>query len=93
MAAAAEDAETFMSMLPLLIDVDLKENMAHLLNEDHYLQTYVSVVSETWGFNSTAFFSEKIYKAILAEHPFIVLSSQGFLQYLRQQGFNTKNSQ
>jgi peroxiredoxin len=91
MAAAAEQADTFMSKLPLLIDVDLKENMAHLLNEDHYLQTYISVISETWGFNSTAFFSEKTYKAILAEHPFIVLSGQGFLHYLRQQGFKTFN--
>lgn len=89
MLTRADGVDEFLDTLPLLIDVDLKENMAHHITLEHYASTYLSVVTETWAFNTTAFFTEKIYKSIMAEHPFVVLSGQHYLKYLRQQGFKT----
>ena len=58
-----------------------------------YMDTYMSVVSETHSgahnCNKQFFPTEKIYKAIINCHPFIVLSTSGFLQNLQNMGYKT----
>ena len=58
-----------------------------------YLDTYFSVVSETHSgahnCNKQFFPTEKIYKAIINCHPFIILSTQNFLHELKEQGYKT----
>lgn len=57
-----------------------------------YESTYFSVVSETNYFtkqNPTTFFSEKIFKPMINRHPFIVVSTPGFLSKLRALGYKT----
>lgn len=84
-----DSVDNFLSQLPIVLDNPTFENMAHQSNNQHYLDTFVSVVTETWGYNTTVFFSEKIYKTIMAEHPFMVLAGQDYLKYLRDLGFMT----
>lgn len=75
--------------LPLIIDTDLSENLSHTFVTEHYLQTDLSVINETWSSPTTMFISEKTYKTILFKHPFMVLSSPGFMAYVRSLGFQT----
>lgn len=81
--------DEYLGCLPLILDNPTFENMANQSNNAHYLQTYMSVITETWGDNTTVFVTEKTYKAIMAEHPFMVLSSHEFLKYLKFGGFET----
>lgn len=84
-----DHVDDYLDSLPLILDNPTFENMAHQSNNSHYKQTYLSVITETWGTNSTVFFTEKTYKAIMAEHPFMIFSSQHFLRYLQGMGFKT----
>lgn len=61
---------------------------------DYYRSTLFSVVSETYfytkpNFENSIFFSEKIFKPIAFKHPFILLSTPGSLQALRDRGYKT----
>ena len=89
MNEAAGYPPDYLNRLPLVLDNPTFENMAHVSNGGHFLQSYISVVTETWGDNTSAFFTEKIYKSITAEHPFMVLAGQHYLRHLRTQGFKT----
>lgn len=62
-------------------------NPAGDINHEHYEKTFMSVVTETLP--DTLFFSEKIYKPLLAGHPFVVLGPVGSLAYLKELGFKT----
>jgi len=84
-----DNVSAFLSELPLILDSPTFENMADKSNTSHYLDSYISVVTETWGNNNTVFVTEKTYKAIMAEHPFMILSSQYFLRHLKNVGFKT----
>ena len=53
-----------------------------------YINTYFTVVSET-NIDSAPFLTEKIYKPILAGHPFIVASTSGYYDQLHKLGFET----
>ena len=67
------------------VDVNGSENYL-------YESTYFSVVSETNYFTkqaNTTFFSEKIFKPIANRHPFLVVSTPGFLSKLRALGYKT----
>jgi hypothetical protein len=54
-----------------------------------YINSYFSVVTETVVCNYCKFVTEKTYKPLLAGHPFIALSSQGFYSHLHSMGFKT----
>lgn len=56
-----------------------------------YQNSYFSVVTETHGETEKYpnFLSEKTFKAISHKHPFIVASTTGILQMLRQLGYKT----
>lgn len=72
------------------IDIDLlKNNPANLVVPNHYKKTFVSIITETLTSDKTIFFSEKIYKSIAVGHPFMVVSSPGFLKELRNRGYKT----
>lgn len=65
------------------------DNPAQNIVHDHYVNTFVSLVSET--LTDSIFFSEKIYKPILMGHPFILMGAPGQLKVLRSFGFRTFN--
>jgi len=82
--------QTFLNSLPMTFDdTDLEINHATELVERDFLNSYVSLVTETTTNNGENFPSEKIFKPILALHPFIVLSSTGFLQTMKGFGYKT----
>jgi hypothetical protein len=55
----------------------------------HFQHTWFSLVTETNFDYPYSFRTEKIYKPILAAHPFIVCANAGFYQDLRNLGFKT----
>lgn len=80
----------FLNSLPLKFDdTDLEINHAHELIAKDFLNSYVSLVSETVVNNGNVFPSEKIFKPIIALHPFIVYSSPGFLIQMKEFGYKT----
>jgi len=52
-------------------------------------QSFCSLVTETNIDNNTLFISEKTYKPIYAQQPFIVLGNPNTLKYLKEIGFKT----
>lgn len=52
-----------------------------------YIDSYFSIVTETSP--DKIFCTEKIYKPILAGHPFIILGAPGTYQHLHKMGFRT----
>lgn len=57
--------------------------------EKPYNDTKFSLVSETNDTNNEVFMTEKIWKAIIAEHVFVVHGNFLYLQKLRELGFRT----
>lgn len=68
----------------------LVENLAlsPYIYED-YSSTFLSVVNETNVDNQIMFLSEKIWKPILIEHPFLVIGNPGTLAMLKEMGYKT----
>ena len=62
-------------------------------NERHALDSWVNVVSEARFDDSekTLFLSEKIFKAIALQQPFIIVGNKGSLKRLRAMGYETFN--
>ena len=54
-----------------------------------YVDTVCSIVSETNDTNDEIFMTEKIWKAIMAQHVFIVHGNYLYLQKLKEMGFKT----
>lgn len=54
-----------------------------------YVDTKYSIVGETVEENNIYCLSEKIFKALVSGHIFVVLAGAGFLKYLRNIGFQT----
>lgn len=54
---------------------------------EQYSDTFFSIITET-GFD-TCHFTEKTWKPILAEHPFVIQSGKGHLEILHELGFKT----
>lgn len=90
-----DDSEKVIKSLPLIIDTEkiLEENHAwksELHLQSFYQESYFSVVTETnFNNNTPRFLTEKIFKAILHKHPFIVVSNPYTLQHLRDLGYKT----
>jgi hypothetical protein len=78
------------TQLPIELDLDLAtNNPANVIVPEHFEKTFISIITETLTSDKTIFFSEKIYKPIAMGHPFMVVSSIGFLAELRQRGYKT----
>lgn len=82
MAAAA--------MTPMVVDrSDFHNNMYNNINEDIYLGSWFSVITDTYVDGSQLFIGEKIFKPMWCSSPFLLLGSPGTLRRLRQLGFMT----
>jgi hypothetical protein len=60
-----------------------------IVNSRCYTDTWFSVVTETIFDYPHTFRTEKIWKPILMAHPFVVAANPGYLQDLRNAGFQT----
>ena len=59
------------------------------ISSDDYRKTFLSIVTETLYDDKILFLSEKIWKPIYMEHPFMVLGNPHTLKYLKNLGFKT----
>lgn len=57
-----------------------------------YIDTVCSIISETNDNNYDVFMTEKIWKAIIAQHVFVVHGNHLYLQKLKEMGFKTFSS-
>lgn len=67
----------------------LSVRLSQILPIEVYNASAYSIITETLFDNQFSFYTEKIAKAILARRLFVVFSGTGYLQNLRQQGFQT----
>ena len=82
---------------PIILDVPLgytdnqvqEYNYDHKVVFEHYTSTFISVVMETSVESDTVFISEKMYKPIVALHPFMVIGNPRYLESLKKLGFKT----
>ena len=82
------------SILPLMIDdpgFTRRGYSANELNENFYLNSWLSVVTETHADDDelVLLLSEKVFKPIYAMHPFLVLGDRGTLARLKEMGYKT----
>jgi len=60
--------------------------------EKTYNETICNIVSETNVENNEIFITEKVWKPIIAEQPFVVYGNPGYLKKLHEIGFQTFNN-
>jgi hypothetical protein len=58
-------------------------------NQNLFLESYISLVTETSFYIDNDFISEKIWKPIFQYHPFIVIGRPHMLKYVKEIGFKT----
>ena len=58
------------------------------ISADVYLDSWLEIVPETC-YKDIYFFTEKTWKPMAAQTPFLMVSSAGYLQYLKQLGFRS----
>lgn len=83
--------------LPLQVDLAFKDHVGTakalsygVENQSPYLDSYVSIVNETFfSDGSVLFVTEKTMKAIYGLHPFLVVGDPFILRRLRELGFET----
>jgi len=79
-------------ILPLTVDgPDFSIEKAEALTNDVFLNSWVTVVTETHAFDEPhhVFISEKTVKPINSLHPFMVLGHRGTLKELHKMGYKT----
>ena len=84
--------KTFMDLLPIKVDnLDPLNDwdMAFDFNEYHYKNSFISITTESISLIDFIFPTEKIWKAIMGLHPFIIVSSPYFLDFLKSLGYKT----
>lgn len=88
-----DNIENTRKKLPLILDVtDFNINQAQNFFKETYLNTWYSVITETFFqdyFKYSMFFSEKIFKPIRARHPFVLVAQPYAIEQLKQLGFRT----
>jgi len=67
----------------------LHYGLDHTLNIESYNHSTASIVSESTVSKQRLFFSEKIWKPVIAKHVFILHGQTGSLQQLRKMGYKT----
>jgi hypothetical protein len=79
----------FYDHLPKTIDIDLSYNHTQI-NYELMDSAYINLTTETYFHSeNTLFFSEKIFKPILAIQPFILIGDAFSLRELKKLGFKT----
>lgn len=84
--------ERYKKLPSSLIGADIIENensFGQKIIPNDYLNTFVSIVTETEVNKSTIYFSEKTFKPILTLHPFILVSAKDSLKKLKKLGYKT----
>jgi hypothetical protein len=88
--------QTAITNLPrLYLDLDdLTVNPIRLTDSNHtnklYENSYFSLVSETCFFDDVGrFLTEKTFKPIVYQHPFVLIAPHGSLEFLRELGYKT----
>jgi hypothetical protein len=84
-------AKNLREKLPLVLDYyDVSPTQSLFeFNEGLYKSSYFSIVTETFFRDDLTFITEKIFRPIMFGHPFLVLSTPGYLAALRQMGYET----
>lgn len=74
-----------------IIDVDGVESICGYSAEykEPYENSYITIVTETIFKEKYNYISEKTWKPIAHQHPFIMVGKPGILKYLREIGFKT----
>lgn len=85
------------SIWPKEIDTTNSQNKYSFRTSDTFdklisLSSYFDIVTESCFLNDELFFTEKIIKPIANLHPFIVISTTGYLRTLKKLGFKTFDS-
>lgn len=81
--------DEYLNALPKTIDIDESVNETSINPQLQY-SAHVNITSETMFFeNNTLFFSEKVFKPLLAGQPFILSGPAGSLELLRSMGYKT----
>jgi hypothetical protein len=79
-----------LSMLPLVVDRhDFHVNMYNHINHDIYLDSWFSVVTETFTDSKQMLIGEKVFKPMWCSSPFMVVSTAGTMRRLRELGYRT----
>lgn len=83
--------EYLKSNVTKVIDVNNIETVTGYGSEfkEVYMQSYFTIVTETYFFKPYYYISEKTFKPIAHLHPFIILGKPGTLEYLKKFGFKT----
>ena len=97
LSAAVRDSQGIRTMPWLYLDtpeLDTNRPGINASTNMYYHDSYFSLVSETTFFTDTPtlnsrFITEKTYKAILMQHPFIIVSVPKTLEALRSLGYKT----
>jgi len=76
---------------PIIIDKSLDFNWANDITLNDYVDTFMSIITESLTFKGTLFLSEKIFKPLAVGHPFMVIGNKGTLSKLKEMGFMTFN--
>ena len=82
------DEQTFFTMIPV-DNSNCHIFWSHIIPENIYSQSLVSIVAETENQDDVFFFTEKTAKALLGSRPFWIYSCQEALKYLKSLGFKT----
>ena len=86
------EAGTFLDgIVPLRIDMkSMAENPVKELVKAHHENTFLTIINETRPHeDGVLFFSEKIWKAMLAGQPFLLLNQPYALKKLKEMGYQT----
>lgn len=97
-----ENKEKLSKLQPMFLDTSMEDQRSrgalHDTKKEYYEETYFSLVTETLCLKAESnggetgigrILSEKIFKAILNRHPFILLGVPKSLQLLRDLGYKT----
>jgi len=96
-SALQESEQRILSKLPMQVDTsDFARNKAYS-NSDNgrsdyawpYLDSYFSIVNESWVNEGSLLISEKSFKPMINHHPFIIMGNPGTLRQLRKMGFKS----
>jgi hypothetical protein len=68
---------------------DLEINLASSFNLEQHQETFISLISETEVRKDILFLSEKMYKPIYAQQPFIIYGNPYSIKHLKELGFRT----
>jgi hypothetical protein len=85
------DVTNAQRLLPQVLEPDFSRRTqdSGYMAPSLYCTSLISVVTETFFHREEIHMTEKIYKAIAWQHPFVLLSTPGSLAYLQSMGFRT----